>query len=117
MRIDHSTNIDMISLQTQQMQLLPQSVPRRQTAAAIDSYSRSRESAPIIDAEYVEVFSTSKITLPSKPSGISSDFGTDEVNQNSRGQQQGISKHHLVSRYQEMAADTPIPGKYLNIFA
>ena len=117
MRIDHSTNTDLISLQIQQTQLLPQTVPQRHTAVAIDSYRRSTDSATIIDAEYVEVFRTSQIALPSKPGNISSDFGTDKMNLQSAGQQQRLSKHNLVSRYQEMAADTPIPGKYLNVFA
>ncbi len=116
MRIDHLTNIDLISLQTQQTQLLPQSVQRRQTAAALDSYTRSTKSATIIDAEYVEISSTSKIALPSKPSSILIDFDTNEVNDFSCGQQQRISKNNPMSRYQEMAAKLPISGKYVNIF-
>lgn len=117
MRIDHSTNTDLISLQAQPTQLLPQTVPQRQTAVALDSYTRSTESATIIDAEYVEVFRTGRIALPAKPGGLSCDFGTDKMNQNSGGQQQRIARHNLVSRYQEMAADTPTTGKYLNVFA
>ncbi|MBB1094540.1 hypothetical protein HUU61_25060 [Rhodopseudomonas palustris] len=117
MRIDHSTNSDLISLQKQQTQLLPQSVPRRQTAVVLDSYSPSTASGTIIDAEYVEIFSISKIALPATPGGISSDFGPDQVNQSSDGQQQRLARHNPVNRYIEMAADTPIPGTYLNIFA
>lgn len=117
MRIDHLTNIDLISLQTQQAQLLPQSVKQRQNAAALDSYTRSTESATIIDAEYIEIFSASKIPLPSRPSSILIDFDTNEVNQYSGRQQQRISKNNPVSRYQEMAVEAPMQGKYLNIFA
>ncbi len=118
MRIDHSTKIYQISPHTQQEQMLPQSVERRQTAVALDSNSRSTESASIIDAEYFEIYNLSKIALPYKPSANSDDLSTDAVNQKSGGQQQQrISKYNLLRRYQAMAADTPIAGKYLNIFA
>jgi hypothetical protein len=115
-RIDRSPNSDQISLKNPQMQLLPQLELRSQTGIALDSYSRSTESATIIDAEYVEVFSGSRIALPSKPSSIYRDFGIVEVNVNSGGQQ-GIPRQNPVSRYQEMAAEATVPGKYVDVYA
>ncbi len=109
MRLDDSTRIKQISLHTPKAQLLPRSVLRPKTAAVLGSHSRSTESSSVIDAEYVEIY-TSENVHSFKPSGF-------EVAQSSGGQQQHISRQNLVGHYKKMAADTPMPGKYLDIFA
>ena len=82
-----------------------------------DSSSPIAESASIIDAEYVEIYSTGKNTVSYKPSAVSGDIGTDEMIQSLSGPQQRISQQYLVNRYQEMAADPPMPGEFLDVFA
>ena len=117
MRIDDSSRIHQISLPSPKAQLLLQSVPSRRAVAVRDSSSRTAESASVIDAEYVEIYSTGKNALSYKSSALSSEIGIDEMNQNLGGQQQRISQQNMVNRYREMAADPLMPGKFLDIFA
>lgn len=90
-------------------------VKQQRVQQAKDSYSKNAASAEIIDAEYVDLYSSE--TKPFQQEKLTL-YQTLESEAASSQRKSTIGNNNSVfSRYQMGPADTPPPGTYLNIFA
>ena len=82
---------------------------------AQDSYSKNAASAEIIDAEYVDLYSSEAKTFQQEKLALHQTLDSGAA----PSQQKSAISHNssAFNRYQIGPADTPLPGTYLNIFA
>jgi len=91
-------------------------VKQQRVQQAKDSYSKNAASAEIIDAEYVDLYSSETKTFQHEKLTL---HQTLESNTAALQQDSAIVKNNnsVFNRYQMVPIDTPPPGTYLNIFA
>jgi len=118
-RIGSQTAIDqtqLLSLSSQQ-DLSATSV--RQRSAYTDTYNRNAQSASVIDAEYVDTYQdTAAAASPQRVNNTQPQLDLDQSRQqHASGVASQTQRNSQIGRYQALAADTPMPGTYLNVFA
>ena len=89
---------------------------QRKIRQAEDSYSRNAADAQVIDAEYVERYTTGKNSLQHERQTL--DLALEpQTGDKALAQKTYPGSNSPGNRYQLMALDTPPPGTYLNVFA
>jgi len=79
---------------------------------ANDSYNKNAASAQVIDAEYVDLYTSENVVPLQQKANI-----TFEPEATSSALEQQLSESPVTSRYQLQEPDTPPPGTYINYFA
>lgn len=80
---------------------------------ANDSYTKNAASAAVIDAEYVDLYS-SKNQLPLQPKNLDGRLKTESSAAKPTLQ---LTEQSSTSKYPQQSVETPPPGTYINYFA
>ena len=116
MRIDNTYIFEQPKLPAEGSSAVNSAVKQQRVQQAKDSYNKSAASAEIIDAEYVDLYSSKAKTFQQEKLTLQQTLETEAAS----SQQKlaiGNNNNSVFSRYQMGPADTPPPGTYLNIFA
>jgi len=117
MRIDNSYISDQPKLPaTPGASSVNQAAKQQTIQQAKDSYSKGAASAQVIDAEYVDLYSSD--TQPFQQDKQDLLLALEpEFTSPPQPVETGQKNNSIVSKYQMAPVDTPPPGTYLNIFA